>query len=149
MTPYEAVYGQRPHTITTYLPGVSKVQSIDTMLQVHTIALKALKDNLHMAQNRMKQQANQHHLERVFQEGDHVFLRLQTYKQTSLKSQGHQKLEHNFYGPYHLINLIGSMSYKLSLPITYKIHLVFHVSFLKKVVGHNCRLQTILLKLDE
>ena len=70
MTPYEVVYGQRPHTITTYLPGISKVQSIDTMLQGHTTTLATLKDNLHMAQNRMKQHADQHSSESVFQEGD-------------------------------------------------------------------------------
>jgi hypothetical protein len=55
MTPYEAVYGQRPPTVITYLPGTSKVQSIDTMWQGRTTTLVALKDNLHMAQNRMKQ----------------------------------------------------------------------------------------------
>ena len=72
MTPYEAVYGQRPPTVITYLPGTSKVQSIDTMLQGQTATLAALKDNLHMAQNCMKQHANKHHSERVFQEGYQV-----------------------------------------------------------------------------
>jgi hypothetical protein len=105
MTPYEAVYGQQPPTITTYLPGTSKVQSIDTMLQGRTTTLAALKDNLLMAQNRMKQQEDQHRSERVFQEGDQVFLRLQTYKQTSLKNQGHRELEPKFYGPF--IKCIG------------------------------------------
>jgi hypothetical protein len=54
----------------------------DPILGINTY----LKDNLHMAQNHMKQQADQHHLERVFQEGDQVFLQLQPYKQTPLKS---------------------------------------------------------------
>jgi hypothetical protein len=107
MTPYEVVYGQRPPTVITYLPGTSKVQSIDTMLQGHTTTLAALKDNLHMAQNSMKQQADQHHSERVFQEGDQVFLRLQPYKKTSLKAQGHHKLAPKFYGPYQIIKRIG------------------------------------------
>jgi hypothetical protein len=44
---------------------------------------------------------------------------------------------------------IGLVAYKLALPATSKIHLVFHVSYLKNVVGHNCRVQTILLELDE
>jgi hypothetical protein len=48
MMPYEAVYGKRPSVITTYLPGTSKVQSIDKMLQVHTTILIDLKDNLNM-----------------------------------------------------------------------------------------------------
>jgi hypothetical protein len=55
MTLYEAVYGQRPPTITTYLPGTSKVQYIYTMLQGRTTTIASLKDNLYMAQNHMKQ----------------------------------------------------------------------------------------------
>jgi hypothetical protein len=57
ITRYEVVCGQTPPTVTTYLPGTSKVQSIDTMLQGKTTTLVDLKDNLHMAQNHMKQQA--------------------------------------------------------------------------------------------
>lgn len=58
-----------------------------------------LKDNLHQAQNRMKQHENQHCFEHAFQEGDHVFLQLQPYKQTSLKEKGCHKLALKFYGP--------------------------------------------------
>ena len=50
-----------------------------------TIGSQILKDNLTMAQNRMKQQANQHRSERSFEVRDWVFLRLQPYKQMSLK----------------------------------------------------------------
>jgi hypothetical protein len=38
-----------------------------------------------MAQNKMKQQADQHRCEREFDVGHWVFLRLQPYKQVSLK----------------------------------------------------------------
>ena len=62
-----------------------------------------LKDNLHVAQNRMKQQTDQHRSERTFQERDQVFLRLQPYKQTSLKDKGCQKLAPKFYGPYQIL----------------------------------------------
>ena len=47
--------------------------------------LQILKDNLNMAENRMKQQADQHRSERSFEIGDWVFLRLQPYKHMSLK----------------------------------------------------------------
>jgi hypothetical protein len=39
--------------------------------------LQILKDNLTMAHNRMKQQADRHHSERSFEVGDWVFLRRQ------------------------------------------------------------------------
>lgn len=48
-----------------------------------------------------------------------------------------------------MIQHIGSITYKLALPATSKIHPVFHVSCLKKVVGHNCKVQTIFPELEE
>eukprot|EP00253_Pinus_taeda_P008995 PITA_08995 len=44
---------------------------------------------------------------------------------------------------------IGEVAYKLALSPTAKIHLVYHVSCLKKVIGNNCRIQTSLPELDE
>jgi len=64
-----------------------------------------------------------------------VFLRLQPYPQKSLKIKGPKKLAPKFYGPYKVLQFIGPTSYKLQLPDSSKIHPVFHVSYLKKVVG--------------
>jgi hypothetical protein len=74
MTPFEAVYGQNPPSILSYIPGVSKVRAVEKNIIVHEAILCALKDNLVMAQNRMKQQADQGRFERHFVEGDQVFL---------------------------------------------------------------------------
>jgi hypothetical protein len=74
MTPYEIVYRQQPLIVTSYLPGTKNFQAIDKLLQGRESTLTTLNDNLHMAQNCMKQEANQHHSESVFQEGDQVFL---------------------------------------------------------------------------
>jgi hypothetical protein len=74
MTPFEVVYGQNPPSVLSYFPGVSKVQVVDQMLTVREAILCTLKENLVMAQNCMKQQADQGHSERQFAEGDQVFL---------------------------------------------------------------------------
>jgi hypothetical protein len=74
MTPFEAVYGQKPPSVLSYLPGASKVQVVDQTLTVREAILRTLKENLVMAQNRMKKQADQGHFERQFAEGDQVFL---------------------------------------------------------------------------
>jgi hypothetical protein len=60
---------------------------VDQTLTVREAILHTLKENLVMAQNHMKQQADQGRSERQFEEGDHVFLCLQPYKQNSLKAE--------------------------------------------------------------
>jgi hypothetical protein len=102
-----------------------------------------------MAHNHMKQQADQGHSECQFAEGDQVFLRLQPYKQTSLKVEHCQKLAPKFYGPYTVLKHVGQVAYQLALPSQSKLHPVFHVSCLKKVIGTRCQIQTNIPKLDE
>jgi hypothetical protein len=44
---------------------------------------------------------------------------------------------------------VGQVAYQLSLPSQSKLHLVFHVSCLKKVIGSRCQIQTNLPELAE
>ena len=111
--------------------------------------MQTLKDDFTMAQNRMKQQANQHRTKREFELVDWVFVRLQPYKQLSLKEQGKNKIEPKFYDPYQIIWNISNISYELKLPETSRIHNVFHVSNLKKLLGQQQSVQTTLPTLDE
>ena len=111
--------------------------------------LQLLKDNLNLAQNRMKQQTYQHRSERIFDVGDWIFLWLQPYKQMSLKqAKKDNKLSPKYYGPYKVLQKIGNMAYKLELPVSSRVHPVFHVSCSKKVIGENLLVQTIFPELD-
>jgi hypothetical protein len=65
---------------------------------------------------------------------DLVFLRLQPYRQSSLKRNEAKKLKPRFYGPYRIIRRVGEVAYELELPEGSKIHNIFHVSCLKKAV---------------
>jgi hypothetical protein len=112
--------------------------------------LQLLKDNLTMAHNCVKQQENQHRSERSFEVGDWIFLRLQPYKQMSLKQANKDnKLSPKYYGPYNVLQKIGTMAYKLDLLASSRVLPVFHVSCLKKVIGDKISVQTILPELDE
>ena len=77
MTPFEAIYGQETPSVLSYLPGASKVQAVDLTLTAREAILCTLKENLVMAQNRMKQQVYQGHSEHQFPERGQVFLPLQ------------------------------------------------------------------------
>jgi hypothetical protein len=74
MTPFEAVYGQKPPSVLSYLPRCLEGPGVDLTLTAREAILHTLKENLVMAQNRMKQQADQGRSERQFAEGDQVFL---------------------------------------------------------------------------
>lgn len=100
-------------------------------------------------QNQQKIYADRHMVECSFEVGDLVFLRLQPYRQSSLKKSSVEKLKPRFYGPYRVIRRVGEVAYELELPEGSKIHNVFHVSCLKKVMGQQASTATELPPLDE
>jgi hypothetical protein len=71
-------------------------------------------------------------IERSFEVGDLVFLRLQLYRQSSLKKSGAEKLKPRFYGPYRIMHRVGEVAYELELLEGRNIHNVFRVSCLKR-----------------
>jgi ribosomal protein L21E len=62
-----------------------------------------VKQHLHRAQDRMKQQADKGRSKRQFKVGDMVFLKLQPYVQSSLAPRSNQKLAFKFFGPYKVV----------------------------------------------
>lgn len=84
---------------------------------------------------------NKYRSERQFVEGDEVFVKLQAFKQTSLKDVKDNKLTPRFFGPYKILKRIGAVAYRLQLPQSSKVHNTFHVSLLKKKVGNHILVQ--------
>lgn len=102
------------------------------------LIINSLKENLVVAHNRMKKQANLHWRELRFQVGDEVYLKLWLYRQMSRAKKRSEKLSPKLYGPYRVMERIGKVAYRLELPSRTCIHDVFHVSQLKKV-GSNAK----------
>jgi hypothetical protein len=134
MSPFRALYGYDAPSFIDTVFGDSRVPGSKNWVEESQRILKSAKENLQPTQNQQKIYADRQRVEHIFEVGDLVFLRLHPYRQSSLKS-GVEKLKSKFYGPYRVIKRIGDVEYELELPEGSKIHNVFHVSFLKRVVG--------------
>ena len=107
MTPYEAMYGWKPLSMISYIPSTWGVHILDDALHTKNNILHILKDNMILSQNKMNQHVDKHRSKHSFEVGDYVFIQLQPYKHTSLKTHLHQNLSMNICGPYTILQCIG------------------------------------------
>ncbi|KAL6194361.1 hypothetical protein ACLB2K_035445 [Fragaria x ananassa] len=132
------------------IPGSTAVDEADAQLRSRDELLALVKRNLHQAQARMKAYYDRNHTECQFQVGDWVYVRLQPYKQTSESTTSFHKLASRYYGLFQVLERIGEVAYnKLQLPATARIHNVFHVSLLKKRVGHDATVEATLPNISD
>jgi hypothetical protein len=135
LSPFESVYGYPAPKLIPYTAGTTQIQEVENTLKTRDDIIRILRANLQLAQDRMKKFADIKRTERSFDVGDLVYLRLQPYKQQSVVQRRNLKLSPRFYGPYQVLEKIGTVAYRLELPPAAKIHPVFHVSCLKKNLG--------------
>ncbi|GKC65754.1 retrotransposable element Tf2 [Tanacetum coccineum] len=144
-TPFEALYGQPPLVYVPYVGGLSKVDSVDRSLIAREQAIEVMKFHLSRAQNRMKQQVDKNRSKRDFEVGSWVLLKLQPHRQVSIRQGKQNKFSSKYFGPFQVLAKVGSVAYKLKLPVESHIHDVFHVSQLKKVHGdHHLNVPIVL-----
>nr|GFA96219.1 hypothetical protein [Tanacetum cinerariifolium] len=82
--PTMLLYGRLPPKLVPYIPGTASVQEVDEYLQDRDLLLKHLRKNLLNAQDHMKANANHHHRDLEFKEGEFVLVKLQPYRQVSV-----------------------------------------------------------------
>ncbi|CAM8899336.1 unnamed protein product [Rhodiola kirilowii] len=131
-TPYESVYGRPPPNLLEHIPGTSNIAAVEAHITHREQLLQALRSNLAKAQQRMRHQANLKRQNTTFKVGDFVWVRLQPYRQNTLRTRQTTKLAKRFYGPFEITDRIGPVAYRLKLPPTARIHNVFHASLLRR-----------------
>lgn len=102
MTPCEIVYGQPLPFLPIYEARTTKLGMVDRSLQDRNRTLSLLKVNLEAAQVCIKQQTDKNSMDRSFDVGDKVFLRLVPYQHQSLASHPFHELQLNFYRPFKI-----------------------------------------------
>lgn len=71
-------------------------------------------------------------MDKKFDVGDLVYLRLQGYQQKFVQSCDTKELSKRFFGPFKILECIGQVAYRLELPPDSRIHPVFHISLLRQ-----------------
>nr|GEX61673.1 hypothetical protein [Tanacetum cinerariifolium] len=135
-TPFEVLYGQTPPIHNPYVAKDSSMELVDRTLKARDQVIAMLKFHLKAAQDNMKTYADKKRSEREFAVGDLVYLKLQSYRQLTLRVHKLHKLSAKFFGPFKVSQKVGRVAYKLELPSTTSIHPVFYVSLLKKMPFH-------------
>lgn len=137
-SPFEVLNGRSPHHFGLLVDDSVEHTDLSSWLNQRELMLRVVKDNLLRAQQRMCHQADKKRVERVFQVGDKVYLKLQPYVQSSVATRANHKLSYKFFDPYEVLQKVGSVAYKLCLPESLPVHPVFHVSQLKQYIKPTC-----------
>jgi hypothetical protein len=116
MSPFRALYSYDLLTIVEIVFSDSRAPMVHHWIQRSQDILRELKDHLQRAQNQQKVQVDNHKVERTFEVGDLVCLRLQPNRQAFIKRSGAKKFQPRFFGPYRVKRKVGAMAYELDLP---------------------------------
>lgn len=112
-----------------------RVEALADSLRSRDEVMTHLRLHLERVQQRMVRKANKHRRDVVLQVGDLVYVKFRPYCQSTLFKAENRKLAPHFFGPFEVEARVGVVAYHLKLPITSRVHPVFHVSLLKKAIG--------------
>ncbi|XP_070020506.1 uncharacterized protein [Nicotiana sylvestris] len=150
MASYEALYGRRCRSPIGWFEAGETNFLGPNLVQEAMDKVQLIKQRLLVAQSRQKSYADKRRRDLVFTIGDKVFLRVSPMKGV-MRFGKRGKLSPRFIGPYEILDRVGAVAYRLALPPELSfIHLVFHVSMLRKCISDSSQvLEAPAIPLDE
>ena len=126
ITPFESIYGLPPLTPISLIqpPNSDTPDIINKIHDIHSIVEEQIK----IVKSEQKHHADKKARIIDHAVGDYVLLSTENLK---LYNQPCKKFRDRFIGPYKVQQKISPVAYRLDLPNTVRIHLVFHISMLK------------------
>jgi len=135
MPPYQALYGRPCRTPLSWEKLEDRVIVGPELVQEMEEQVKQVRQRLKEAHDRQKSYVDSHRIDRSYEVGDQVFIRIRPNKSTIRFGKG-TKLSPRFVGPFRIKEKIGPVAYRLVLlPHLHKTHDVFHVSVLRHYVS--------------
>ncbi|GJX55668.1 retrotransposon protein, putative, ty3-gypsy subclass [Tanacetum coccineum] len=132
--PFELLYGRKCRAPIYWNEVEERVIEGRELVEVTNEKVAIAKEKLKEARSRQKSYADRHRRALEFKPGDHVFLKVSPcrgVRRFGLKG----KLSPRFICPFEILDRVGEVSYRLSLPPQLPhVHNVFHVSLLR---GYN------------
>ena len=107
LTPFEVVYGRPPLVLHRYELGTTIAAQVESTLRDPDVILGTLKDNLVVAQDRMKTNSDKHRREQTFDVDDLVYLKLQLFCQSTMRNHEKMKYLHVTTGRIVFLNGLG------------------------------------------
>ncbi|KAD6454386.1 hypothetical protein E3N88_09092 [Mikania micrantha] len=143
--PFEALYGRKCRSPICWSEvGESQIVGPE-FIQETTDKIALIQERIKPARDRQKSYADNRRRPLEFQVGDRVMLKVSPWKGI-FRFGKRGKLSPRFVGPFKILERIGSVAYRLELPLELSnIHDVFHVSNLKKCLTD----ESLIVPLEE
>ncbi|KAD2805410.1 hypothetical protein E3N88_38787 [Mikania micrantha] len=143
--PFEALYGRKCRSPICWSEvGDNRITGPE-LIQETTDKIAQIQQRLQATRSRQKSYADKRRKPLEFQVGDRVMLKVSPWKGV-VRFTKKGKLTPRYVGPFEIIERIGPVAYRLSLPDELSgVHDVFHVSNLKKCLTD----ETLIIPIEE
>jgi hypothetical protein len=113
MSPFQALYEYSPPLLQNILVNLKEAQETMAATIEKENMVSLLQQNLLKAQTRMKKYADVRRTDITFEVGDFVYLKLKSYRETTLGMNNPPKFRPRCYGPFKVLKRVGTVSYQI------------------------------------